>query len=383
MNVDRGEFLESGYLILRQMIPADMLDALRVAYEEIVRREWPDGPNPGRPQFQPRVYGFDRHIDAVTAPALDFCMHENVLGPSRQLLQVADVGVAYLYFMRNPVRDYGPWWWHRDFSHHDGPLQGKQQDFIDNGPVHLQWNIALYDDDVLWIVPGSHVRPNTAAENRQLGAIPHTYAHGQMPQSDERHTPLPGGVPVDLKAGDGVAYANMLLHWASDYSTKHRRIIHIGTRGFGGPRHYQHGFWTHENCRHLSPANRTEYERLLALHESECAVKEATLQGVLDANEVAFRTGMASLHPGASGRLSCLIDICIEVRGAMEREEGCLGKFSAEETAVLWQRFSSLEEVLKVEGGDWMPGFLIAERVPYRIYVMPENYDMEDFVAGW
>ena len=57
--------------------------------------------------------------------------------------------------------------------------------------------------------------------------------------------------------------------------------------------------------------------------------------------------------------------------------------FSRAKTAMLWDRFSSLEEALQVEGGDYLPGLLIPGRVPYRLYEMPEGYEVEDFVAGW
>ena len=40
--------------------------------------------------------------------------HDNILEPARQFLQSRDVGIAYMFLMRNPVRDYGPWLWHRD-----------------------------------------------------------------------------------------------------------------------------------------------------------------------------------------------------------------------------------------------------------------------------
>jgi len=75
----------------------------------------------------------------------------------------------------------------------------------------IQWNVPLYDDSVLWVVPGSHRRPNTQAENKQLLA--------------DRTVPLPSSIPVELKAGDGVCYTNTILHWGSDYSTKLRRTI--------------------------------------------------------------------------------------------------------------------------------------------------------------
>ena len=55
---------------------------------------------------------------------------------------------------------------------------------------------------------------NTETEDRELLADP--------------HKPLTGGIPVELKAGDGVVYVNYLLHWGSNYSTRIRRTIHGG-----------------------------------------------------------------------------------------------------------------------------------------------------------
>ena len=322
MNVDRQKLLEDGYLIFREVVPPELLDDLRENFEELVHREWPEGPNPGRPPWQPQLYGFEGIVDEDSAGALEFCMHENVLGASRQLFDIDDAGLSYLYLLCNPSRDYGPWFWHRDCGFRDGPLQGKQQNFIDNGPVHLQWNMALYDDDVLWVVPGSHVRPNTDAENTQMASVSHSYANGQMPQGEERHTPLRGSRPVELKAGDGVVYSTMILHWGSNYSTRRRRCIHIGTRSFGGPRCYPDGFCIHENFRYLSSEKAMTYDRLRSLHIEERETKRSTLQAIVDKDAKGFSQGLARLHPAESGRLTCLIDLCGEVRGGTAKRRG-------------------------------------------------------------
>ena len=75
---------------------------------------------------------------------------------------------------------------------HCSSLKGYQDDIVENGPRYVQWNLPLYDDDVLWVLPGSHVRRTSDAENAQLAAEP------------KLSTPLPGSIPVKLKAGDGV-----------------------------------------------------------------------------------------------------------------------------------------------------------------------------------
>ena len=56
------------------------------------------------------------------------------------------------------------------------------------GARYVQWNMALYDDEVLWVVPYSHNRLNTAKENAQLAT--------------DDCAPLPGSIQVKLAAGD-------------------------------------------------------------------------------------------------------------------------------------------------------------------------------------
>ena len=90
--------------------------------------------------------------------------------------------------------------------------------------------------------PAATDAPNTAEEERLL--------------TENARAPLPGGVQVRLKAGDGVVYSNLILHWPSDYSTKLRRTIHLGYRSFGGALYpYDtHFYWDLGFTKHLSPA---------------------------------------------------------------------------------------------------------------------------------
>ena len=379
MEIDRAAYLRDGYVILRCMTPPELLDTLRDSFEHLVRRQYPDGLASGRPPWQPRVFDFDQFFEPSSAAAAEFCVHDNVMETTRRLLQVETAGLCYLYLMGNPARDYGPWFWHRDHSHYHGPLLGMQQDFVQNGPDHLQWNIALYDDDVFWVVPGSHIRRNTEAEDRQLAAIPHCYAQRDEPApGSPRHTPLPGSLSVDLKAGDGVAYDTMLLHWGSNYTSRLRRCIHIGTRGLRARRYY-HDYCDSDNIApYLSAPKRREFEQARRLYREEQERLHATLRAIVERDEAGFWEGLAFLHPGI--RMCGLIKLGILVRNMREQPDPPMG---AEFTQSLWQRFASLEEALKVEGGDYQPSFQLRERIPYRVYEMPEGYDTDDFVAGW
>ena len=63
-------------------------------------------------------------------------------------------------------------------------MQGYSDDILEaGGGRYIQWNLCLHDDDVLFVVPGSHSRLNTAAENDQLRVddsvpLPGTASHG-------------------------------------------------------------------------------------------------------------------------------------------------------------------------------------------------------------
>ena len=250
MQVNPQQLLDDGFIILRQVVPPEQLDSLRASYETIVERQnriwageldWDEPVAMDYKSKQPRIV-LSAVVDAATADTVEFNLHAHTLGVSRQLMQAPEAALVGMFFMCNPATDHGPDPWHRDVvPDRLAPLRGLQQDMLANAPGYVQWNIPLYDDDVLWVVPGSHRRPNTAEEERLL--------------TENARAPLPGGVQVRLKAGDGVVYSNLILHWPSDYSTKLRRTIHLGYRSFGGALYpYDtHFYWDLGFTKHLSP----------------------------------------------------------------------------------------------------------------------------------
>ena len=148
-------------------------------------------------------------IDGETASFVEFWLHDNTLGVSSELLAMPHAAVTEMMMMCSPVSNRGPAKWHRDIHPFDtAPLQGYTEDIIENGPRYVQWNIPLYDDNVLWVIPGSHLRYNTNEEQMQLDA--------------DAQVPLPGGVQTELNAGDGVVYITPILHWGSNYGAKLR-----------------------------------------------------------------------------------------------------------------------------------------------------------------
>ncbi|KAK4126854.1 hypothetical protein N657DRAFT_640715 [Parathielavia appendiculata] len=76
--------------------------------------------------------------------------------------------------------------------------------------VHTQWNLPLFDDDSLIVVPGSHARARTEAERN----------------ADPYEDNMPGQVVVRLKAGDCVFYDNNILHRGVYYGERERMTLH-------------------------------------------------------------------------------------------------------------------------------------------------------------
>lgn len=404
MQVNRTQFMEEGYLVLREVVPRDELAALRESYELMVLRQrefWVKERDPHEPSGgvwetspQPRLH-LGREplaglVDEKTASAVEIWAHENMQGVSSELLGVADAGVTEMMLMCNPVRDRGPAAWHRDHHPIDtAPLQGYLDDILETGPRYVQWNLSLYDDNVLWVIPGSHLRINTAEENRQL-------------LSDSR-VPLPGGVQTHLNAGDGVVYILPILHWGSNYSCKMRRTIHGGFSNFT---HYQ----AFDYIDYLSPEVQEMFDRWSVRSNQMQVWCENALRAVIEKNADAYYTALDKLHPGRGekGKLLSTVFLCkaacfvalahdcelADVPDDLKnRSKGFhaitlnwgtpfASRFTKAEAAVLWERFKRLDALLKTDEEQYLPGFQSGP-MHYYFNEMPANFGVVDFIKTW
>lgn len=417
MTVNEQQLLDDGFIIIREVIPPERLDELRKSFDVLVERQkdiWAHESKEGDPPGgvwethpQPRLV-FNNLVDETTANTVEFCLHENTLGVSQQLFRGPEAAITAMFFMCNPVRDHSPeqyknqapdfFSWHRDINPgRETPLSGLQADFLENGAGTVQWNIPLYDDDVLWVVPGSHRRTNTEAENRQL--------------LEDPRVPLPGSTPVELKAGDGVVYSNMILHWGSNYSTKLRRTIHLGYRSFGGPTYpYPNNkfYWDLEFTNHLPSAARASFERFAELQGRERDVIVSTFRAIIAKDAAAFRAGLAQLHPGENARMVALVLLCklaertykltsadiaalppaeraghlSEHPTSLHYRDALARHFSSQEGETLWQRFSTLDSKLQADTEQYTPGFQ-GKPSRYRFEEMPADFGVDDFVGSW
>ena len=402
MRVNRDEFIENGYVILRQVVPPEQLEALRRSSELLVERQkviWareagPDDPPGGHWETagQPRliVGQMGAEHDEQTANTIEIWLHENTQGVSGELLREEDAPVTEMMMMCSPVSDRGPAKWHRDFyPPWNASLQAYADDILETGPRYVQWNLALYDDDVLKVVPGSHLRPNTAAENESISTNP----LGQVP----------GELQTQLEAGDGVAYILPILHQGSNYSTKMRRTIH---GGFARLTHYADVRWMPNLSDTAQKTFKRWHSRSLAYMDDAVAA----LKAVIARDGAAYRAALDVLHPGRGAKGVLKSTICLsktakwiycqrcrerddlsdfERRGismvhpmTLQWGEPLGERFTPDEATTLWKRFEPVDDAMQGDEEKFYPGFQ-GEATRYLFNEVPAELSVESWMAGW
>ena len=424
MDVDLEKFRDQGSLIVENVVSPERLQDLRLSVELMVDGEKArsvagrkKGDSRGGVWYQnpqPRL-GMDSII-AETADVLDFCLGETTRGVSEQLLQHPPFTALTTFgALCSGLIDYGYTDWHRDASSAEqAPLSGMQQDLVENGPGYVQWNIALYDDEVFWVLPKSHKQPTTEAQRRQLL---------QDPRSQ-----LEGGVPAKLKAGDGIVYPNLMMHWGSTYTSRLRRTIHMGFRTFGAPiLPYVHQLEWHDTPNFMQYASddvRTHFAAAEEHYDRERAQIAAALRAMIARDGQRFCGELAGLHPGEACRMVSVVLMCriankviqlhqpeIAKMSVEERRplidgsppayyaEDMAQRFMTDEVNVLEQRFAELNQRLEQdrEASDRRYGEIFAELKPdaenppnfesrpLRTFnsEMPENFGVDEFVTSW
>ena len=394
--VDRHSLLRDGYVIIRDLLSPGQIEDMRNHIERMVEQrktesslnrkadEPPGGAWATSPT--PRLK-FDEDYDKGSLGAIEFCLAEETLGASSVLLDTSEVSVTYMACICNPEYEHGPAKWHRDTSPPKAaPLEGMLHNYTDHGPAYLQWNIPLFDDNVFWVVPGSHRRINTPEEDRQL--------------SDDPAVALPGSIPVKLKAGDGVVYIHLMLHWGSNYSLTKRRTVHLGYRRFGGDamsmvhwRHWEPGFY-----HYLSDSVRKQFEAWDGLFFQEFDLTAKIFHAIINKDANSFEARLHKLHSSPQDRMVGLVMLSklasklyklkhTSITPALLWGNGWdivyLGShFTASQADELWQRFHTLDEKLKFQDERRAPGFQ-GRQSEYNPNDMPADFEVEDFIASW
>ena len=342
---------------------------------------------------QPRLHlsrrPLSQRIDRSTARAVEVWLNDGAHGVSSALLDLPDAAVTEMMMMCNPVRDHGPAEWHRDmYPPITAPLRNYNEDVLENGPRYVQWNISLYADDVLWVVPGSHVRRNTAEENAQLRADP--------------RVPLPNAVQTRLQPGDGVVYILPILHWGSAYLARRRRCIHGGFARYAQDRDQSF-------LPHLSLSAREAFERWTERTDRAFEHTEAALRAAMAGDAAAYRTALDEIHPGRGPQGQLLFSIYLSKQakyvlgskrpGAVrwsdtERDFATnahpmtlhwgtrmADRFTTEEAERMFTAFEPLDAALQADTEQLTPGFQGAAST-YRFDELPA-FTLDDFYRSW
>ncbi|KAK4189342.1 hypothetical protein QBC35DRAFT_530904 [Podospora australis] len=101
--------------------------------------------------------------------------------------------------------------WHRDdIPESLGPEEELARLKEESYSRHAQWNLPLYEDDSLIVVPGSHRRARTEAER----------------EADPYEENMPGQKVVKLQPGDLIFYDNNILHRGVYQPDRERLTLH-------------------------------------------------------------------------------------------------------------------------------------------------------------
>ncbi|KAL6865783.1 hypothetical protein ACO1O0_001881 [Amphichorda felina] len=219
-----------GFVVIKSIFSGEQLAALREAATkatELGRKgQWPHVRTVGK-QFPPwdpvsekGIWGV-QHLMNPELPGhavfTEAYFSEEILRIVRELLQCSDEDLIMELFnmLVRPEEEF-ELRWHRDDISADASA-ADEMDRLSRPAFHAQYNLALFDDDSLILVPGSHRRARTDTE-RAAGPFEKT---------------LPDQLVVRLEPGDIAFYNNNILHRGVYSCAKERMTLH-GSVGHAG-----------------------------------------------------------------------------------------------------------------------------------------------------
>ncbi|KAG5972680.1 hypothetical protein E4U55_000778 [Claviceps digitariae] len=215
-----------GFVIIRSLISDDQLNDLRRASRTVEKLgrsgQWPHVRTVGK-QFPPwelqgrrpeqGIWGVQHLMDPGLPGHELFTRQyfsEQILGVAKALLggcQDGELVMELLNMLVRPERDFALCWHRDDVA--AGATAEEEMERLGRPAFHAQYNLALWEDASLVVVPGSHRRARSEAERRA------------DPMAD-----LPGQVVVGLGAGDIAFYNNNILHRGVYDARRQRATLH-------------------------------------------------------------------------------------------------------------------------------------------------------------
>jgi len=227
----KKQFIEQGYIIL-DVLPEEEIIHFRGIMDTLLNPEIRASNNSKRDSsFQhlgdnisefgqeARQYYFHLLTKTGTEPIHHAFHHPVILEAVEQLIGQKPIVNNASILAANEGTSYSLGW-HRDIIQIP---ENQIEDWLfspERFHNSVQINLPLVEENSLWIVPGSHNRPNTAEENTAFSGSKHYAPVGIK---------MPGGIPVKLNAGQAVLYNNNLIHRGYTETMKvPRRTIHMG-----------------------------------------------------------------------------------------------------------------------------------------------------------
>jgi hypothetical protein len=207
-------FDSDGFVLLRGCVPPTLLADLRRGMEPIIARRG----TATRHQTVLKPDVVDRSfVEFLNLSEMNDAAQRIVGGPLSFAALAVLLGAASHQLCK----------WHRDFPDADPEMAELQR----RPRVLLQFNVALYDDPSLWVIPGSHDRPTTPGETAYAARFEKLPFVGPFPtDTPDVLRAMPGAAYAPLTAGDCLIYNPVIWHAAEYDPARKRATLHGGWR---------------------------------------------------------------------------------------------------------------------------------------------------------
>jgi len=224
------EYQTLGYTVFHGIIPVKLIDELR--------RECDRGTELARAQHGLQALRFQpiAKFDINQKPFEEFQNLPEIRDAVSRIIQVdwEPSGLDIMGVLIEPSDSAYCMRWHRDWRDNVSGLDVRDwESHYQDVKLFNQVNAALYEDTCTWVVPGSHLRPDTDAEILRFPKRPILGPdfEGLCAAARERVSldyleSLPGAKRILLDAGDYCLYRNSLWHTGNYVPYKKRATLH-------------------------------------------------------------------------------------------------------------------------------------------------------------
>jgi hypothetical protein len=224
------EYHTQGYTVFRGILPPGLIGELRRVTERVreIARER-HGPQAQRLQpvasydLDQRPFDEFRDLPELRAAITALLSPRHTYG-SREILGVLIEPADLPYCTA----------WHRDWRDNMRGLDPSEWEAVFQDLAYFnQLNVALYEDDCTWVVPGSHLRRDLPREEARFPERPPRGPDLEGRTYEERERlclgyceSMPGAARLRLNAGDCALYRNTLWHLGSYLPYRKRATLH-------------------------------------------------------------------------------------------------------------------------------------------------------------